>query len=967
MSQSSQIKTVARRELRAYFRSPVALIFLGAFLIATLIFFFWVGKFFSRNIADIRPLFEWLPFLLIFLVGALTMRLWSEEHRSGTVEVLLTLPVPTSRLVLGKFFAGLALVVVALLLTLGIPITVSMMGDLDWGPVFGGYVAALLVASTYLALGLCFSAATDNMIVSLLLTWLGCFLLYLPGAQPVVASVGMPWSEILAGIGTGSRFASIQRGVIDLRDLVYYASLTVGFLFLNVVILEARRWSTGPRSEQTRSKTQIATGLVFANVILLNVILAPLGWARADLTERKEHSISPVTKKLLRQLDAPLLIRGYFSQTTHPELSPLVPMIRDKIHDYGAAGGDKVIAEFVNPGKDEAVEKEANETYSIKPVPLLVFGRHEKKVVNAYFHILVKYGDKFETLSFEDLIETKVTGMRQIEVKLKNLEYDLTRTIKKVVWGFQPLETLFARAPGKVKLTAFVSEKNLPEVFKEVPKRLKEVAQEIKKRGGDKFVFEQVDPTGKGKESLRRQIYRKYGFKPMALSLFSEGSFYLYMLVQLGDRFERLVPAEKMTKADLRGEIEAAMKRLAPGFLKTVGLVAPTPKQPPPRHPMMRQPPPQMRYQMLRRELSENYQVRTPDLKDGRVPGNIDTLVVIGGEKLDDKQKFAIDQFLMLGGSVVVAQGNYELDPGGMGMIRVKKSESGVEEMLATYGVTIKPTMVLDPQNEAFPLPVERNLGGFTVREIKLLQYPYWPDVRGDGLAEGNVVVGGLPAVTMQWSSPLEVKEAAKKRATVLLRSSEGSFTLEGTDVQPNFAKHAKTGFPGPEGKTAPQVLAVTLTGPFESYFADKPSPLFKDEGDPTANKGKKKHEGGRTIKKSPKASRLAVVGSANFVNDIVLSLSRQGGSSRFANNLQLMENLVDWSVADVDLLAIRSRSTFARTLAPMTDGKKTTYEVVNYGLVVLALVVIAVLGVVRRRNVQPMQLSAAPRKAEEV
>ena len=327
----SQIKTVARRELRAYFRSPVALIFLGAFLFATLIFFFWVGKFFSRNIADIRPLFEWLPFLLIFLVGALTMRLWSEEHRSGTVEVLLTLPVPTSRLVLGKFFGGLTLVVVALLLTLGIPITVSMMGDLDWGPVFGGYVAALLVASTYLALGLCFSAATDNMIVSLLLSWLGCFLLYLPGAQPVVSSVGMPWSEILRDIGTGSRFASIQRGVIDVRDLVYYASLTVGFLFLNVVILEARRWSAGPCSERIRSATRVATCLVVANVVLLNVILAPVSWARADLTERNEHSISKVTKKLLKDLDAPLVLRGYFSKSSHPELAPLVPMIRDKI------------------------------------------------------------------------------------------------------------------------------------------------------------------------------------------------------------------------------------------------------------------------------------------------------------------------------------------------------------------------------------------------------------------------------------------------------------------------------------------------------------------------------------------------------------------------------------------------------------------------------------------------------------
>ena len=125
-----------------------------------------MDTFFARNIADARPLFDWMPVLLIFLIAALTMRLWSEERRAGTLEGLLTLPVPTWRLVLGKFLAALALVAIALALTLPLPITVSVLGPLDWGPVLGAYLATLLLAAAYIAIGLFVSTRTDNPIVA---------------------------------------------------------------------------------------------------------------------------------------------------------------------------------------------------------------------------------------------------------------------------------------------------------------------------------------------------------------------------------------------------------------------------------------------------------------------------------------------------------------------------------------------------------------------------------------------------------------------------------------------------------------------------------------------------------------------------------------------------------------------------------------------------------------------------------
>jgi ABC-2 type transport system permease protein len=148
-STMKQILAITRKEVNSYFGSPMALIFLGAFLAVTLFAFFWVETFFARGIADVRPLFQWMPLLLIFLVAALTMRQWSEEQRSGTQEMLLTLPVRPAQLVIGKFLAVMMMVLIALILTLPLPITVSIIGNLDWGPVLGGYVAALLLAAAY--------------------------------------------------------------------------------------------------------------------------------------------------------------------------------------------------------------------------------------------------------------------------------------------------------------------------------------------------------------------------------------------------------------------------------------------------------------------------------------------------------------------------------------------------------------------------------------------------------------------------------------------------------------------------------------------------------------------------------------------------------------------------------------------------------------------------------------------------
>ena len=210
-----KILSITGKELRLYFGSPMALIFVGVFLVLTLFVFFWVDSFFARGIADVRALFEWMPLLMIVLVAALTMHQWSREEESGNLQVLLTMPIRLTELVFGKFLSALALVAVALALTLFLPFTVASLGNLDWGPVIGGYLATMLLAASYIAIGLFVSSRTDNQLVALIGTAVICGLFQAIGSPVITDFFGATTGDLLRRFGTGSRFESIERGVID--------------------------------------------------------------------------------------------------------------------------------------------------------------------------------------------------------------------------------------------------------------------------------------------------------------------------------------------------------------------------------------------------------------------------------------------------------------------------------------------------------------------------------------------------------------------------------------------------------------------------------------------------------------------------------------------------------------------------------------------------------------------------------
>jgi ABC-2 type transport system permease protein len=245
MSAWSNIGAIVKRELGGYFTSPIAYVFLVIFLLLTGFFTFTVGSFFERGEASLVSFFTWHPWLYLFLVPAVGMRLWSEERRLGTMELLLTMPVTTWEALVGKFLASWLFLALALALTFPVVITVNYLGSPDNGVIFAGYVGSLLLAGSYLAITCMTSAMTRNQVISFIVAVLICLFLILAGYEPVTGLLSRFASarvvDLVAAFSVMTHFDGFQRGVIDLRDVVFFASLMGFALFTTGVIIRSHR------------------------------------------------------------------------------------------------------------------------------------------------------------------------------------------------------------------------------------------------------------------------------------------------------------------------------------------------------------------------------------------------------------------------------------------------------------------------------------------------------------------------------------------------------------------------------------------------------------------------------------------------------------------------------------------------------------------------------------------------------
>jgi gliding-associated putative ABC transporter substrate-binding component GldG len=434
---------IARRELSVAFSSPVAYIVLGVFLLVCGIkFFFFPGVFFFGR-ASFRTFFDWMPAFLTVLAPALTMRMLAEEKKTGTLELLMTLPVKDHEIAIGKWLAGTAILGIGLLFTIIDAVAVAPLAvegqSFDWGPVFGGYVGTLLLASALVALGVLFSAQTKNQVIAFILAVvIGALNLILAYAVIIFPpSLGEPLQYLSATY----HFESLGRGVIDWRDVLFFVSVTAGLLVMTTQTVTSHRRVGGAAAAST------TTTLLLGILVLLNLFAVRLP-LRLDLTRDQTFTLAAATKETMQSLTAPVTVTAYFTADLPPPFSDNARTIKDLLEEYRAVAGDNLSFSFVDPQAEEteedkeikkdvkrdifgravrertSVEKEL-EALNIQPVEVRVLEQDQAQTKRAYMGLAVRFGEETESIPVVQDVST--------------LEYDLTTMIRRLTRTKQPV------------------------------------------------------------------------------------------------------------------------------------------------------------------------------------------------------------------------------------------------------------------------------------------------------------------------------------------------------------------------------------------------------------------------------------------------------------------------------------------------------------------------------------------------
>ena len=355
------------------------------------------------------------------------------------------------------------------------------------------------------------------------------------------------------------------------------------------------------------------------------------------------------------------------------------------------------------------------------------------------------------------------------------------------------------------------------------------------------------------------------------------------------------------------------------------------------------------------------------DLSDALVSGEADILVLTAPKNMDETQLFAVDQFLMKGGTVIAATSPYSASLGNRELSMAAQA-SGMEDWFRHHGLEVAEALVLDPQNSAFPVPVTRNVGGFKLQEIRMLDYPYFADIRAVGLSQINLITSELPQATMTWASPIHLNEEKhqSRQVTPLLYSSEGAWASTSLDIVPKVSSRGVSAFT-PEAEQKSYLLGVISQGRFDSYFAGQSSPLFKNmtktEQQDNQNRTGQTNDAGdsskaqsdtlkinRLIEHSPQSARIILFSSNDFLRDQILQMVGTAQQTQYINTVQMIANAIDWSLEDAGLLGIRSRGHFNRTLPPLAQSEQMFWEYLNYGLAATAIFIVGLWE--RRRRV---------------
>jgi ABC-2 type transport system permease protein len=325
----------------------------------------------------------------------------------------------------------------------------------------------------------------------------------------------------------------------------------------------------------------------------------------------------------------------------------------------------------------------------------------------------------------------------------------------------------------------------------------------------------------------------------------------------------------------------------------------------------------------------------------------------------------------MQGGTVIASTSGWSANLS-RNTLDLNNRDSGLNEWLMHHGITIGEELVMDPQNAAFPVPVTRNVGGMQLQEMRMLDYPYFVDIRQNAMNADSPIVAGLDQITLAWPSPISISDDNNERDnTVLLSSSANAWLSSSTDIMPRLVEDGSGLSPwAREGESAQHALAVSSQGRFESYFAGKSSPLAKTDTEAeaevdTATEGEATAEEETTlaqnmdnvIERSTESAQLIVFASNDFLRDQITQMAGSATGTAYLAPFQLMANAVDVALDDTGLLSIRSRGQFNKTLPPMDISSQKFWEILNYALAAIAIAIVYGIARLWRRRTESRQL----------
>lgn len=406
------IWTIARRELKALFDQPTGYILLVVFVGLNDYLFF--RQAYLSGVASLRPMLELFPWFFLFFVPAVTMRALAEDLRAGTLEVVLAQPITELELVAGKYVGQLLFIWIALASTLAIPLGLSLGADLHVGVIFAQYVGSALLAAAFCAIGIWASSLGRNQITAFIVGVAVMFLLMFIGLNPLVVGLPPVLAVAAANLGVLSHFENIARGLLDLRDVIYFVTVAAIFLALAYAKLMGRKLA--PKGD-TVKRLRLGTALLVATFVIANLFGRHIS-GRLDLTPGKAYTLSRATKNLVGGLDDIVTIKLFMSKELPSEIALLKRDIEDVLSDFRSAGGGNVRLVRLDPGDEESDAGAEAQALGIPPVQFNVVGEGELSVKEGYLGLAMQYADQTETIPFiqrtEDLEYRLATYVRTL-------------------------------------------------------------------------------------------------------------------------------------------------------------------------------------------------------------------------------------------------------------------------------------------------------------------------------------------------------------------------------------------------------------------------------------------------------------------------------------------------------------------------------------------------------------------------